>query len=358
MSAAMEQKKRVLVAGGAGYIGTHTLIELLTAGERVVVVDNLCNSDIESLSRVREITGCAPENLEFRQVDICDAAALGAVFEEFKGEFRSCIHFAGLKAVGESVAKPLFYYENNLRSTVELLKLMKAHDVRELVFSSSATVYGDPEFLPLTEKAALRTTNPYGRTKLFIEEILRDMALSDPSFWRIMILRYFNPVGAHSSGRIGEDPTGIPNNLMPFVSQVCVGRREKLSVFGDDYDTPDGTGVRDYIHVVDLAKGHLAALSKLKSAFAEDEGCCVPVNLGTGTGISVLDLCKGMEKATGKPVPYAVAPRRPGDVGSCYCDPSFAEEYLGWTATKGVDDMCADSWKWQSNNPDGYKPKA
>jgi UDP-glucose 4-epimerase len=277
------------------------------------------------------------------------------VFEEFKGEIQACIHFAGLKAVGESVAKPLLYYENNLRSTTELLKLMKAHGVRELVFSSSATVYGDPEFLPLTEKAALRATNPYGRTKLFIEEILRDMAKSDPTFWRIMILRYFNPVGAHSSGRIGEDPTGIPNNLMPFVSQVCVGRREKLSVFGGDYDTPDGTGVRDYIHVVDLAKGHLAALSKLKTGFAEEEGCCVPVNLGTGTGISVLDLAKGMEKATGKPVPYEVVPRRPGDVGSCFCDPAFAKEFLSWSATKGIDDMCADSWKWQSTNPNGYK---
>eukprot|EP00614_Pseudopedinella_elastica_P015217 CAMPEP_0172582584 /NCGR_PEP_ID=MMETSP1068-20121228/2069_1 /TAXON_ID=35684 /ORGANISM="Pseudopedinella elastica, Strain CCMP716" /LENGTH=356 /DNA_ID=CAMNT_0013376023 /DNA_START=78 /DNA_END=1148 /DNA_ORIENTATION=- len=351
------EKKYVLVTGGAGYIGSHTCVELLNAGEKVVVVDNLCNSDVESLKRVREITGCAEDALEFREVDLCDMAAFGAVMEEFGGKIGSCIHFAGLKAVGESVAVPLRYYENNLLSTTNLLQLLKRHGVRDFVFSSSATVYGDPEVLPITEAETtpLRATNPYGRTKLFIEEILRDLSKSDPDYWRIMILRYFNPVGAHKCGRIGEDPQGIPNNLMPFISQVCVGRRKELSVFGGDWPTPDGTGVRDYIHVVDLALGHLAAINKLQTT---EGGCCVPVNLGTGTGISVLDLAKGMEKATKAPVPYKIADRRPGDIASCYCDPKFAAEFLGWKAERGVDEMCEDTWRWQSTNPNGYKKQA
>mmetsp|Transcript_28935 Transcript_28935/g.34138 ORF Transcript_28935/g.34138 Transcript_28935/m.34138 type:complete len:357 (+) Transcript_28935:74-1144(+) len=348
------QKQYVLVTGGAGYIGSHTCLELLNAGEQVIVVDNHINSSIESLNRVRELTKCAESSLIFRQLNVCDADALDAVFEEFPGQIGSCIHFAGLKAVGESVGNPVLYYENNIGSTLILLKALKKHGVRNLVFSSSATVYGDPESLPVTEAPStpLRATNPYGKTKLFIEEILRDSAVAAPEFWRIAILRYFNPIGAHESGRIGEDPSGIPNNIMPFISQVCVGRRPHLSVFGSDWDTPDGTGVRDYIHVVDLARGHLAALNKIT---ATAEGMCRAVNLGTGTGISVLDLVKGMEKAIGKPVPYQMAARRPGDIATVYCDPAFAEEFLGWKATKGLDEMCADTWRWQSNNPQGYR---
>jgi UDP-glucose 4-epimerase len=379
----------VLVTGGAGYIGSHTCLELLKAGEKAVVVDNLCNSDLEALERVRKLAGAPPEALVFRNVDLCDKPALAAVFEEFAGRLESCIHFAGLKAVGESVAQPLRYYDNNIGGTCNLLELLEEHGCKRLVFSSSATVYGDPEELPIRESAALRSTNPYGRTKLFIEDILRDLAKSDAvnsnqrggsssdtydgddvpeaaeeadaTRWRIMILRYFNPIGAHESGLIGEDPQGIPNNLMPFIAQVCVGRRKELSVFGGDYDTPDGTGVRDYIHVVDLALGHLAALTKLRSLkpasdpeYAE-EGCCVPVNLGTGRGVSVLDLVQGMEAATDAPVPYSLASRRPGDVASCYCDPSFAKDFLGWEATRDVGDMCRDTWRWQSGNPEGYK---
>jgi UDP-glucose 4-epimerase len=265
-------------------------------------------------------------------------------------EIDSCIHFAGLKAVGESVAKPLLYYDCNIVGTVNLLEQLDAHDVKRFVFSSSATVYGDPEMLPLREEARLQATNPYGRTKLFIEEILRDCHASDDT-WNVLILRYFNPIGAHASGRIGEDPQGIPNNLMPFIAQVCVGRREKLSVFGDDYDTPDGTGVRDYIHVVDLAKGHVAALEKL---YTSDVGCQA-VNLGTGKGVSVLELVEGMGRATGKPVPYEIAPRRPGDVASVYADPKLAHDLLKWKAELGVEEMCRDTWKWQSTNPYGYK---
>ena len=272
-----------------------------------------------------------------------------SVLEEFPN-IDSCIHFAGLKAVGESVAKPLMYYDCNIGGTVNLLEELGARKIKKFVFSSSATVYGEPEMLPLREEARLTATNPYGRTKLFIEEILRDCHASDPS-WNVLILRYFNPIGAHPSGRIGEDPQGIPNNLMPFIAQVCVGRRDKLSVFGDDYDTPDGTGVRDYIHVVDLAKGHVAALAKL---YTDDTVGCEAVNLGTGNGISVLQLVEGMGKATGKPVPYVVAPRRPGDVASVYADPAMAKSLLGWEASLGVDEMCADTWKWQSTNPNGY----
>jgi len=271
------------------------------------------------------------------------------VLDEFP-EITSCVHFAGLKAVGESVAKPLLYYDCNIGGTVNLLDLLGSRGINKFVFSSSATVYGEPEMLPIRETARLQATNPYGRTKLFIEEILRDCHASDPS-WNVLILRYFNPIGAHPSGTIGEDPQGIPNNLMPFIAQVCVGRREKLSVFGDDYDTPDGTGVRDYIHVVDLARGHVAALDKL---YSEDVGCAA-VNLGTGNGVSVLDLVKGMGESTGKPVPYEISPRRPGDIAACYADPSMANELLGWKAKLGVKEMCDDTWRWQKNNPEGYK---
>lgn len=267
-------------------------------------------------------------------------------------EIDSCIHFAGLKAVGESVSKPLSYYDCNIGGTINLLERLDAHNVRHFVFSSSATVYGEPEMLPLVEEARLSTTNPYGRTKLFVEEILRDAYASDPSKWNVLILRYFNPIGAHASGRIGEDPQGIPNNLMPFIAQVCVGRRKELSVFGGDYDTPDGTGVRDYIHVVDLAKGHVAALEKL---YTTPELGCEAVNLGTGRGVSVLELVAGMGKATGKSVPYSVVDRRPGDVASMYADPKLANDLLDWRAELGVEEMCEDTWKWQSTNPYGYE---
>jgi len=342
--------RTVLVTGGAGYIGSHTCLELLqTQKYKVVVVDNLDNSSEEALKRVEHLTACNKDRLIFRQCDIRDRKGLTSVLDEFP-DISSCIHFAGMKAVGESVAKPLLYYDCNIGGTVNLLELLSERNVKKFVFSSSATVYGEPEMLPLVETARLQATNPYGRTKLFIEEILRDCHASDDS-WNTLILRYFNPIGAHPSGEIGEDPQGIPNNLMPFIAQVCVGRREKLSVFGDDYDTPDGTGVRDYIHVVDLAKGHVAALDKLY----KDELGCRAVNLGTGHGVSVLDLVKGMGKATGKPVPYEIAPRRPGDVATVYADPSLAKDLLGWKAELGVDEMCADTWRWQSTNPYGYQ---
>lgn len=345
-------QRTVLVTGGAGYIGSHTCLELLNIpGDqyKVVVIDNLDNSSEESLKRVRELAECDPERLQFRNCDIRDKGGLKKVLNEFP-DIDSCIHFAGLKAVGESVAKPLMYYNCNIAGTVNLLEELGERDVKRFVFSSSATVYGEPEMLPLREEARLQATNPYGRTKLFIEEILRDCHASDGS-WNVLILRYFNPIGAHPSGRIGEDPQGIPNNLMPFIAQVCVGRREKLSVFGDDYDTPDGTGVRDYIHVVDLAKGHVAALEKL---YTSKVGC-EAVNLGTGKGVSVLELVEGMGRATGKPVPYVISPRRPGDVATVYADPSTAENLLKWKANLGVIDMCEDTWRWQSTNPYGYK---
>jgi UDP-glucose 4-epimerase len=353
-AAASTPQRTVLVTGGAGYIGSHTCLELLEQPNdlyRVIVVDNLDNSSEESLRRVQKLTACNKERLVFRQCDIRDRPGLARVLDEFP-EISSCIHFAGLKAVGESVAKPLSYYDCNIGGTVNLLELLQERGVKNFVFSSSATVYGEPEMLPITETARLQATNPYGRTKLFIEEILRDCHAADPTFWNTLILRYFNPIGAHRSGQIGEDPQGIPNNLMPFIAQVCVGRREKLSVFGDDYDTPDGTGVRDYIHVVDLAQGHVAALDKLYTT--PDLGCRA-VNLGTGIGVSVLELVQGMRKATGTPVPYVIAPRRPGDVATVYADPSTAQELLRWTAKLGVDDMCADTWRWQSTNPYGYK---
>jgi len=344
--------RTVLVTGGAGYIGSHTCLELLSQAQQdyqVIVVDNLDNSSQESLRRVQQLVGqAAAKRLHFRNVDIRDKAGLRKVFKEFP-DIDSCIHFAGLKAVGESVSEPLSYYNCNVGGTVNLLEELQDRNIRRFVFSSSATVYGEPEMLPILERARLSATNPYGRTKLFIEEILRDVHASDES-WNVLILRYFNPIGAHPSGRIGEDPQGIPNNLMPFIAQVAVGRRERLSVFGDDYDTPDGTGVRDYIHVVDLARGHVAALEKLYTS----EVGCESVNLGTGHGVSVLELVAGMGKATGKDVPYTIAPRRPGDVAEVYADPTLAKDMLKWHAELGVDDMCADTWKWQSENPQGY----
>jgi UDP-glucose 4-epimerase len=349
--AAASPQRTVLVTGGAGYIGSHTCVELLQTGDyKVVVVDTLDNSCTESLERVKELTGCTDELIQFRKCDIRDSETLEAVLDEFPS-IDSCIHFAGLKAVGESVAKPLMYYDCNIGGTTNLLEKLSARKIKNFVFSSSATVYGDPEKLPIDENSKLTATNPYGRTKLFVEEILRDCHASNPDLWNILILRYFNPIGAHPSGRIGEDPQGIPNNLMPFVAQVCVGRREKLSVFGDDYDTPDGTGVRDYIHVVDLAKGHVAALDKL---YSNNLGC-EAVNLGTGKGVSVLELVEGMAQATGKPVPYEISPRRPGDVAAVWADPERADKLLGWKAALGITEMCEDTWRWQSTNPMGYQ---
>lgn len=358
-----ESKKlrTVLVTGGCGYIGSHTCLELLlTKQYRVVVIDNLDNSSTQSLKRVIDLvspSNLTPEEaknrLHFRNVDIRDSDGIDSVLNEFP-EITSCIHFAGLKAVGESVSLPLNYYQTNIGGTCTLLQRLKERKIQHFVFSSSATVYGEPEILPLPETARLSATNPYGRTKLFIEEILRDTYAANPELWNIMILRYFNPIGAHPSGKIGEDPRGIPNNLMPFVAQVCVGRRDKLSIFGNDYNTPDGTGVRDYIHVVDLAKGHVAALQKLY-ATGDTSPSCKAINLGTGTGISVLDIVDGMSKATGKPVPYVIAPRRPGDVASVYADPKLAADELGWKASLDLTDMCEDTWRWQSLNPYGYE---
>jgi len=336
-------RQSCLVTGGAGFIGSHTCLELLAAGHDVTVVDNLDNSSEESLRRVQALTGRAPD---FHRVDLRDAPALRAVFAHRR--FDAVIHFAGLKAVGESGRIPVRYYDNNITGTLELLKAMEEHDCRRLVFSSSATVYGDPARVPITEDFPLTATNPYGRTKLFIEEILRDLCAADPR-WTCVLLRYFNPSGAHPSGRIGEDPRGLPNNLMPYVMQVAVGRLAELSVYGKDYPTPDGTGVRDYIHVVDLALGHLAALDRLDGL----QGC-VPVNLGTGRGYSVLEMVAAAAKASGRPVPYRVVERRPGDVATCFADPARASQLLGWQAQRGIDEMCADHWRWQSTNPDGY----
>jgi UDP-glucose 4-epimerase len=333
----------ILVTGGAGYIGSHTCVELLSGGYEVVIVDNLVNSKMAAVRRIEELSGRAPA---FHKVDLLDADALAGVFAAHRVD--AVIHFAGLKAVGESVEKPLAYYHNNITGTLTLVKLMRAHGVKRLVFSSSATVYGDPHTVPITEDFPLQATNPYGRTKLMIEEILRDLALSDPE-WQIVLLRYFNPVGAHASGRIGEDPNGIPNNLVPYISQVAVGRLAELSVFGDDYDTPDGTGVRDFIHVVDLALGHLAALRRLTA----NPGL-VTYNLGTGRGYSVLEMVKAFETACGKSLPHRIVARRPGDIGTCYADPTKAKSELGWEAKLGIDAMCADAWRWQTLNPEGY----
>jgi UDP-glucose 4-epimerase len=333
----------ILVTGGAGYIGSHTCVELLNAGHQVTVFDNFSNSQPEALARVERITG---KKLQFIEGDIRDRAALSAALRQSGAT--AVIHFAGLKAVGESVAQPMIYYDNNVVGTVRLLEAMTECRVKTLVFSSSATVYGDPQYLPLTEVHPLSATNPYGQTKLVIENMLRDLYASDPN-WHIGILRYFNPVGAHASGLIGEDPQGVPNNLMPFVAQVAVGRREFLNVWGNDYATADGTGVRDYIHVVDLALGHLAALTRLES-----EAQCVEVNLGTGVGYSVLDMVRAFEQASGKPVAFKISPRRPGDVAACYADPAHAKALLGWHAERDLQAMCQDAWRWQSNNPNGY----
>ncbi len=333
----------ILVTGGAGFIGTHTAVELLEAGYRVVVVDNLCNSSPVALERVQEIAG---KNLVFERVDIRDRSGLERVFALHRIE--AVIHFAGLKAVGESAQLPLDYYDNNVAGSLTLLETMKAAGCRNLVFSSSATVYGDPGALPYREGMALAPLNPYGRSKQMVEEICCDLAEAEPD-WHIALLRYFNPVGAHPSGRIGEDPKGIPNNLMPYLLQVAVGRLPHLRIFGSDYPTPDGTGVRDYIHVVDLARGHLAALR----AMARLEGA-VAINLGTGRGSSVLEMVEAMAQAVGHPIPYRLADRRPGDIASCYADPSLAQDLLQWRAGKGLEEMCADAWAWQSRNPQGY----
>lgn len=334
----------VLVTGGAGYIGSHTCIELMAAGHEVVVVDNLCNAKQEAIRRVEEI---AQRSLKaFHKADVRDRGAMRSIFRSDRID--AVIHFAALKAVGESVAKPLMYYENNIAGTVALAEVMAEAAVKTLVFSSSATVYGDPASVPIREDFPTGPTNPYGRTKWMMEYVLRDLAAADPE-WRVALLRYFNPVGAHPSGRIGEDPNGIPNNLMPFVSQVAVGKRPRLSVFGGDYPTPDGTGVRDYIHVVDLALGHVKALDKL----TQRPGV-LTVNLGTGVGYSVLDIVKAFEKACGRPVPYEIVARRPGDIATCYADPTFAAQELGWRAERGIEEMCADAWRWQSNNPNGF----
>jgi len=334
---------RVMVTGGAGYIGSHTCVEMLAAGMEVVVVDNLSNSKEEALRRVREITG---RPLAFIQADLRDRAALDAVFRS--GSFDAVVHFAGLKAVGESVEIPLAYYENNVGGTISLCEAMAAAGVKNLVFSSSATVYGDPATVPIREGFPLSATNPYGRSKLFIEEILRDLHVSDTD-WNIALLRYFNPVGAHPSGRIGEDPNGIPNNLMPYVAQVAVGQLPRLRVFGNDYPTPDGTGVRDYIHVVDLARGHLAALRRL-----EQGPGVVVYNLGTGRGYSVLEMVAAFERASGRPVPYEIVARRAGDIAICYADPALARSELRWQADFGIDEMVRDAWRWQSENPHGF----
>ena len=334
---------RILVTGGAGYIGSHTCVELLDAGYEVIVVDNLINSSKEAVKRVIEIAG---KKLKFHKVDLLDKKALNSVFA--KSKIDSVIHFAGLKAVGESVQIPLRYYHNNITGTLTLLEVMNKHNVKNIVFSSSATVYGDPHKVPITEDFPLSATNPYGKTKLMIEDILRDLYVADKSM-NIAILRYFNPVGAHKSGRIGESPNDIPNNLMPYVSQVAVGKLEMLSVFGSDYPTPDGTGVRDYIHVVDLAIGHLYALKKLDS-----KPGIVTYNLGTGRPYSVLEMVKAFEKASGRKVPYKITERRPGDIASCYADPAKAKNEMGWSANRGIEEMCEDVWRWQSANPNGY----
>ncbi len=337
---------KILVTGGAGFIGSHTVIELIAAGHQPVVVDNLSNSSREALRRAGEIAGA---EIPFYEADIRDRAALERVFEA-EGAFDACIHFAGLKAVGESVEKPWEYYENNIGGTLVLVDVMRCHGCRNIIFSSSATVYGDPAQIPITEACPKgRCTNPYGQTKSMLEEILSDIQKADPA-WNVVLLRYFNPIGAHPSGRIGEDPQGIPNNLMPYITQVAVGKRKELSVFGKDYPTPDGTGIRDYIHVVDLAAGHVAALQAIERRC----GCAV-YNLGTGHGYSVLDVVKAFEKASGVTVPYRIAPRRPGDIAECWSDPTKALKELGWKAQYGIEKMCQDSWNWQRKNPNGYE---
>ncbi len=335
---------KILVTGGAGYIGSHTCVELLGEGYEVVIVDNLDNSNKKAVDRIEEITG---KKTVFYENDIRDAEAMNRIFADEKPD--CVIHFAGLKAVGESVQKPLEYYENNINGTLVMLDAMRKNGCKNIIFSSSATVYGDPAFIPITEDCPKgKITNPYGRTKSMLEEILTDLYISDNE-WNVILLRYFNPIGAHKSGLIGEDPKGIPNNLLPYVAQVAIGKLKCLGVFGNDYDTPDGTGVRDYIHVVDLAKGHVKAIDKIK----ENPGVKV-YNLGTGNGYSVLDIVKAYSKACGHEVPYEIKPRRAGDIATCYADPSLAKKELGWEAQYGIDEMCADSWRWQSMNPNGY----
>ena len=335
----------ILVTGGAGFIGSHTCVELLNAGYEVVVVDNLYNASEKALERVEQITG---KSLKFYKVDLLDAPALTKVFDEEKID--AVIHFAGLKAVGESVAKPLEYYHNNITGTLILCDVMRKHGVKNIIFSSSATVYGDPAFIPITEECPKgKITNPYGQTKGMLEQILTDLHVADPE-WNVILLRYFNPIGAHKSGLIGENPKGIPNNLLPYVAQVAVGKLKCLGVFGNDYDTPDGTGVRDYIHVVDLAIGHVKAIDKLK----DKEGVSI-FNLGTGVGYSVLQVVAAFEKACGKKIPYEIKPRRAGDIATCYSDASKAKRELGWVAERGLDEMCEDAWRWQSMNPNGFE---
>ena len=341
----INQSKKILVTGGAGYIGSHTLIELIAAGFTPVVYDNLSNSSQTSLARVQQIVG---QSIEFIEGDILDTQLLAKTFAAH--DFTAVIHFAGLKAVGESVAKPLWYYQNNVAGTLNLLDAMTNAHVKNLIFSSSATVYGDPEALPIVESSPRSATNPYGQSKLMIEYMLEDLAKSD-NHWQLISLRYFNPIGAHHTGTIGENPNGIPNNLMPYVSQVAVGKLPQLSVFGNDYDTVDGTGVRDYIHVVDLAKGHVAALQYLEH---QTQLGFEPINLGTGKGTSVLELVNAFIKTTGQPVPYSVAPRRPGDIASCYASSDKAKKLLGWQAEFDIERMCTDTWRWQSQNPNGY----
>ena len=335
----------ILVTGGAGYIGSHTVVELQNAGYDVVVMDNLSNASEKSLDRVTQITG---KPVKFYKADILDRESLNEIFD--KEEIDSCIHFAGLKAVGESVAKPWEYYNNNIAGTLTLVDVMRQHNVKNIIFSSSATVYGDPAIIPITEECPKgQCTNPYGWTKSMLEQILTDIQKADPE-WNVVLLRYFNPIGAHKSGTIGENPNGIPNNLMPYITQVAVGKLKELGIFGDDYDTPDGTGVRYYIHVVDLAKGHVKALKKIK----DNSGLSI-YNLGTGKGYSVLDIVNNFEAATGVHIPYVIKPRRAGDIATCYSDATKAEKELGWKAENGIKEMCEDSWRWQSNNPNGYE---
>ncbi len=334
----------ILITGGAGYIGSHTCVQLLEAGEKLVIIDNFSNSKPTVLDRIKKISGY---EFEFHKGNICDEKFLDDIFSKY--DIEAVIHFAGLKAVGESVEKPITYYENNVGGTVNLLKAMNKANVKNIVFSSSATVYGDPDFVPIPETAGRSTTNPYGATKLMIEDILQDVYVSDNE-WRIALLRYFNPIGAHKSGLIGEDPNDIPNNLMPYITQVAIGKLEKLNVFGNDYPTHDGTGVRDYIHVVDLAIGHLKALEYIR----KNKGI-EAVNLGTGNGYSVLDVIKAFSDASGVNIPYEICNRRAGDVASCYADPSKAKKLFGWQTVKTIEDMCKDSWRWQSQNPNGYE---
>ena len=336
---------RILVTGGAGYIGSHTCLELLNQGHEVVVADNLCNSCEEALNRVKELTG---KDLTFYKVDMLDKEGLDQMFD--KEKIDAVIHFAGLKAVGESVAKPLEYYHNNITGTLNLCDSMRNHGVKKIIFSSSATVYGDPAFVPITEDCPKgKITNPYGQTKSMLEQVLTDLHVADPE-WNVILLRYFNPVGAHESGRIGEDPTGIPNNLTPYITQVAVGKLKEVSVFGNDYDTPDGTGVRDYIHVMDLAVGHVKALKKF-----DDKPDVYIYNLGTGHGYSVLEMIRAFSKAVGHDIPYVIKPRRAGDIATCYADATKAKKELGWVAERDIDDMCRDAWRWQSQNPNGYR---